>query len=235
MKHFIVGMGNLGTDIYLKLKEKGETFELNNPDYVWCTAGAGGPGYDFEKQIKTHVLLPYGLIQRFPNSKIILFSTMYLHNDHDGKMSHYALTKKTMETMAIKYHNVTIYRVGSLYGTHFPTKTFPGKIVSKLLNNESLTFPVNIVAPTPTAWLAEQLVNNLNPNARLLNLCPSGFVSIYDWAKLIAKQLNKEVKCNLFDDPNYPGDCTDWLSDKDSWESLWETHGVPLVKQLAGL
>lgn len=146
------------------------------PDYVWVTAGAGSvefckknPGKAFD----THLLLPIDLIEAMPeNCKVGLFSTDYIADENDmtnpNKMtskpkSIYALTKMAMESCVkiMARPNVSVFRVSSLYGVHFPLKTFPGKLLERYPNPCEVALPQNVISPTSTEWIAEAIIGSL--------------------------------------------------------------------------
>jgi hypothetical protein len=210
MRHLILGLGNLGYDIRIKLesikhkvdilsKSTGWEYPTNGMapimtgawDVIWCCIGAGSVGGDFMEQLDQHVRLTYDLLTTVPKSTaIIFFSTNYVFHPSgfDKKpVSLYGLSKKWMEKI-IRWEGrprTRIIRVQNLYGTYKPVTTLPWKLISKLSESKNIV-PNMLVCPTPTWWLAEQLVNReMWDGESTIDLMPGGSIKLIDLAKLI--------------------------------------------------
>lgn len=247
MKHAIIGTGNLGLDIALTLeKANHEVIFLDKAkgpdsyDVIWCTAGAGGPSPSLDvylHQIETHIQLAQGLVEGVPpETRIVLFSTHYLNNDAEGWHSRYAHTKAIMEELSERHPNVVVFRVGSLYGKWFKHKTFPGKIISKLYAREPMTIPTNLITPTSTEWLAENIAENiLDFKPGIYSIGPSGKITVAQWARMIANTIgcDPELITDGEPDPNYPEDSSRYGINawafkgiRQSVFEVWEKYGA---------
>lgn len=200
------------------------------PDVIWCTIGAGGPGSQtLTKQLHAHLTLPALLAGWAP--KLVLFSTAYLNNDIGGWYSDYALTKHMMELTMQKRENVRCFRVGSLYGNHYPLKCLPGKILSASREGRLNRAAFNKITPTPTQWLAESLVQGkvwerfreVPPH---FNWAPSGSCSVKTWMEMILWDLEGKQMPEVTSayDSNYPEDSAANIIVGQSWLSLWEEN-----------
>src|SRR5690242_18651873 len=118
MNHLIIGNGNLGLDLKESVQRRKDGYAFierleiptlertiedgTDPDFVWVCVGAGGPNKDpasIYRQVASHIALPWQIMDLFKGSKtkVILFSSHYLHNDPAGDKSNYARTKHFME------------------------------------------------------------------------------------------------------------------------------------------
>lgn len=208
------------------------------PTHIWMTAGFGSVeacGSDFDGAFNTHVRLPWLIAHHFPQCKIVCFSSDYAASEVDPQnpnarcrhpRSYYALTKLWMEDVfRFGRPNAAVIRVGSLYGNHFLSRTFPGKVHEFKPNS----LPTNIVVPTPTWWLGKLLVASLptlfRPNvATFHHAAPKGpGIRISDWGRLITPGNQIEDR-GL--DPKRPVEtnmgCT--LAHTDTWQALWNAH-----------
>lgn len=222
-------------------QSKAEILDLQ-PDYVWVAAGHGSVSEcerDFSGAIQTHVTLPVELAQSLSkNTCLGLFSTDYAANETEpgaaGKQavrprSLYAFTKIWMEQAILMMNRpkTAIFRVGSLYGSHFPERCFPGKLRKNYPNPSEVSLPQNWVTPTPTWWVAETICNHLvgsfnSSSALIHNIAPSGGCTIARWGMHV---LGKDytIKSNGFD-KNRPSMSKLGSSfDKPAieWEELW--------------
>lgn len=269
MKHLILGDGNLGRDINKQLTRIGEEVHtlsrshdwsyprnesqielFNKYDVFWVTVGAGsieGAKKDFSKYCDLHIRLPMHILQTVESHKrVYLFSTDYLQNSSPNK-NLYTLSKLMMEESVrmLDRGNCSIYRVGSLYGTHKPLSTFPGKCYLNNKNKSKLTLPRNIVIPTPTDWLADKLVSewlktkNHNYSTKVCHLAPSGQTTVADWGDSLFK--GDKLIDTFFDRsrpkrPVYykPGVLSMVQSDesKEGWFSLWMTRRPGMLKAI---
>jgi dTDP-4-dehydrorhamnose reductase len=184
--------------------------------------------------------LPWQLCQAFQLTKtrLIFFSTHYLNKDPKGERSLYASTKAQMENLLREYHNAQVFRVGSLYGPHFPMKTLPGKIVQRYLSDMPVTRAINLVTPTSTDWLAEQLVAckpwTKEPNQKPFSIGPAGFCSVGQWISEIIKDLSvftgsiTEDPSGFFDD-TYPIESHAEIGFGTHWDEVWSGYGPAVV------
>jgi dTDP-4-dehydrorhamnose reductase len=254
MKHLIIGNGNLGKDLELALSARGEEVTMRPRDWVytlaeqrfdivWCTAGKGGPTDcmgTFVKQIEAHVLLTAELINRAPKeTRLVFFSTHYLNEDPKGDLSRYAMTKRMLEDLAQSAPNAVVYRVGSLYAEHRPERTFPGKLIPKLLQGERVLLPENRVAPTSTSWLAQKLMETELRPERLKGknfiIGPSGSTSVREWGARIALQTlgSDDLIGSRGFDVSYPKDSMiGFMNECEDWTEIWRKSGCELCSQI---
>ena len=213
------------------------------PDYIWVTAGAGSVEavkQDFGIAISTHVTMPIELLLKLPPSvKICLISSDYVASfdepQNPYKQAHevkslYALTKKTMEDAVklIKRPNTSVVRVGSLYGAHYPLKTFPGKLKQRYPVPCELSLPSNYITPTPTSWIAQVLLRNtdklfLSTHSTFHHCGPSNGCMVVNWGQKI---LGKDYTVNSkgFDETRPSSTqlgCT--LEKAPTWDELWSS------------
>lgn len=221
---------------------------------VWVAAGKGSvesamDPHDMEDMLKTHFLLPVGLATTLPKHvRLGVFSTDYVADEGDAKypMKHtakprsvYAAMKIGMEKAiyATKRPLTTIFRVGSLYGGHFPERTFPGKVAARHPNPGEVTLPQNWVTPTPSWWVAEKLAEQAkNVQGDLLfqtrgplthHIAPAGGCTVLQWARAILGD-RYTFKSRGFDDsrPAFSNLGLSFSSDPRTWQELWAEHLV---------
>lgn len=255
MKHAILGGGNLGLDICeytnKNIDNDVKLFTVNNgwhysadrgnslvrgiqiakPDHVWVAVGAGsveGAKKDFMPYLDLHVRLPAELLQKIPEETALhFFSTNYAAERHQ---SLYAESKAMMEDIIRKMNrpNTYVYRVESLYGTHRPEKTFPGRFLTRNPKPSKIDLPDNFITPTPTAWLARAVVDSIGTlTTPYHNVAPTGAVSVAEWARYVVS--NPEYKINAaYRDKERPSNsklnCTLPSVEKRTWLSLWQEH-----------
>lgn len=212
------------------------------PSHIWITAGFGSVGEcsaDFAGALATHVALPMDIARVF-TCPVGVFSTDYVADpeylDQPGcyiekPRSFYAHSKLMMERGLERMDRpyITVFRVGSLYGSYFPQKTFPGRLKINHPLPTQLNLPDNIVVPTPTSWVAERIVSNLHsifiPEFKVHHVAPKGGCSTRDWGKLILGPDYQVYSSGL--DPLRPArsslGCTIDKTYAD-WKTLWEQH-----------
>lgn len=257
MKHAIIGKGNLGLDLFETLKQADHEVEIfdrknyctdySHFDVVWCCVGSGGPGHDFMTQVHSNILLTAELVARCSvKTRLVFFSSHYLNYDSSGKKSHYALSKKVLEDLAMKHGNAIIFRIGSLYGSHFIGRTFPGKIIPRLASGEQVHLPLNRITPTSTKWLADKLVKEMKffHPSQIYSVGPISGMSVFDWGRMIVSTIGADpmlVQRKEFDE-NYPaesrGSHTEFdyrfhLLNETMWEDVidvWKKYGDPIFK-----
>lgn len=174
------------------------------PDYVWVCAGAGSIGEakrDFGNTIQTHVTMPIEICQKVPDQvKVILFSSDYAADEEQPDQPHlinekpkslYALSKVTMEKAfkILNRPNACVVRIGTVYGSHFVDRTFPGKLRHRFPVPCTVELPMNVVVPTPSFWIAEVLLKNLHKlfekPGQIHHVAPKGKVTVHSWGKMI--------------------------------------------------
>jgi dTDP-4-dehydrorhamnose reductase len=217
-----------------------------NPGFVWVTAGFGSVeqcAMNLTGALATHVAMPLELAKNLPaTTRLACFSSDYVADEeypdqpgcwNDKPQSWYAQSKLWMELGLERMNRplTATFRVSSLYGDHFPERTFPGKLRLGAPRMTHFTLPDNIVVPTPTWWLANRLVSDMDEvfspkGSYLYHLAPSGGVSTLDWGRMILGY-NYEITSRGLD-PLRPaksglgcsyGPTIDWL---DLWkESQW--------------
>lgn len=268
MKHLVLGNGNLGRDIVKQLTRIGEEVHtlssstgwtyprnesqieiFNKYDVFWVTVGAGsieGANKDFSKYCDLHIRLPMQILQTIDqNKKVFLFSTDYLQCKNPNR-NLYTLSKKMMEESVkiMNRPNCVIYRVGSLYGTSKPMSTFPGKCYVNNVKKKSYSLPRNIVIPTPTDWLADQLVmeweriRQFHFKTRITHVAPSGDTTVSGWGETLFSD-EKEL-ITFFDKsrPKRSHSCygvNELISRddiKNSWLALWLERRERMIKAI---
>ena len=219
------------------------------PDVVWDAVGAGSvkeAKENYSRFIDLHVRLPIELVQELPDRcRLITFSTDYVAREEypgDPKQSVviprslYAQSKLFMEQslLALSRPKTHIFRIGSLYGSRKPRKCFPHKIKEAYPEPCQVVLPANVVAPTPTAWVAKSLVGrlysaNLPADADrfgpIHHIGPANGCTIAEWASLILGA-GYDVKAEGFDDsrPHYSGLGCDFMLEPPTWSELWDEY-----------
>lgn len=216
------------------------------PDFIWVAAGAGSieaAKANFQLTLETHVLLPEGLMKEMrPECKLIFFSSDYAADEENpsdptkcnkNPKSLYSLSKVILEhtVRIVNRPNTCVVRVGSIYGSWFYEKTFPGKLNARYPSPCQIELSMNRVTPTPSKWVADMLVKNLDKifdptKPTLHHIAPSGSISVQMWGQRILgegykvtsrgfdqdRPLCSNLGCSL--DPQPP----DWT---DLWSSDW--------------
>lgn len=178
-------------------------------DYIWYCVGYGSVQEAMiypNKAHYIHVTAPEILAtKKSPETKLMVFSSDYAADEDSPYATHwsrsprsvYAKMKIDMEKLVMRLAkpNVTVMRVGSLYGYHKPQTTFPGKVLERFAFSEiPLRFPSNYVTPTSSLWAAATIIGNLgrvfDGSGPMLHHCaPDGNVPVVDWARLVLKGL----------------------------------------------
>lgn len=248
--------GNIGDVLRLPFQIK--------PDHVWCTVGAGSVAQakeDYKPFVDLHIKLPMDLAQRLPPAtNLHLFTTDYCAEEPRFQArSLYALSKQHMEDaiLMLGRPHTNIYRVGSLYGSFKPESCFPYKLLKnvKAGGKEVISLPTNCVSPTPTDWLAEQILSTAlcptcegsgvqpRPNiSGLTHICPTcngsqalgvkyvhpkGCCSVAEWGRRVLGDLCRVLDGDL--DLERPVVCSHdqrYESSDVSWLELWKKYGV---------
>jgi hypothetical protein len=193
-KHLVIGLGNLGMDLEIALKEVGHdvtTFTcpditngttIDNLMYllqsntfvkIWYCIGGGSveaADKNYEQMNRIHVDVPVIIMSSMGSqAKLALFSSDYVF----GPNTNYAQIKRSMEQTFINHKQVEIYRVTCLYGFHQPEKSLFYKILKNhFANGGTRSAASNVVAPTNTLWLARKLVPNSFRPRSIVNMWP---------------------------------------------------------------
>lgn len=177
-KHLVIGLGNLGMDIFNALKLQGNEVSALAPkeihkrpswtevakaaslyDFVWYCIGGGSIEETKRHPIimeRIHVMIPYQISMWLKeDARLILFSSDYAL---DSSLSTYAKLKSKMEKQFNNHDNVIIFRVNCLYGFHQPEKSIFWKLLkSRYLNLDHFSISDIMVSPTNTKTLARFL------------------------------------------------------------------------------
>lgn len=212
------------------------------PDYIWVCAGAGSISeakHDFHNSMNTHAIMPIEICQRVPEQvKVIMFSSDYAADEDHPDQPHlinekpkslYALSKVTLEKSfkLLNRPNACVIRVGTVYGAHFIEKCLPGKLKNKFPVPCKVDLPMNVVVPTPSVWIAETLLRNIDrlfvKPGQIHHVAPTGKVTVHSWGKMILGE-KYQVDSKGFD-PERPL-CSNLQNSLDpqapDWKDLWE-------------
>lgn len=211
-------------------------------DVVWYCLGYGSVNEAKENSYdahRVHVELPKKLIEVCPY--VFLFSSDYVADEKSPQSiashsrplkSHYAHLKWLMECAVCQSENATAIRVGSLYGSHKPMSTFPGRLLNNVHKKNIVKLPINLVTPTSTSWLAEILMQNFDRlfkgDERIHHAAPHGFVTVREWGSMILeKPMTNEDTFFDYERPllsclgtSFADHQTHWL---DRWNEEWTT------------
>lgn len=234
--------------------ESREQIVALQPDYVWITAGFGSveqckknPNGAFD----THIGLPLSIIKALPEARVGLFSTDYAADETDmsnaNKLTRhpksiYALSKMCMENSVklLNRPNVSVFRVSSLYGRHFPERTFPGKILQRFTTPCEVTLPQNFISPTSTAWIAEAIMSSLpmlfSPVMPLFHNCSAtGGTTVMNFGrKILGDKFTFNSKGMDWERPAYSNiECS--FTQGPNWEKMWEANRDLFLQSLPSL
>lgn len=220
-------------------------------DYIWYTVGQGSV-LQAKENIEDAKTI-YGracrqiLLTAPASSKLIFFSTDYVADEDEpgnpkkiteSYLSDYAYVRaKSEEVMlSIDRVNSTIIRLGSLFGTHKPLNTFPGRLLKNFGTDVDVRvrLPQNLVTPTPTLWLASVLVTHIDlafsPTGMTRHHCaPIGNVSCLDWGKFVLAGIREPsaFSSDIFYDEERPKISSlgaSFLPENWHWNELWKTY-----------
>ncbi len=217
-------------------------FDFEHVDYVWIAAGFGSvesTAKNYLGALDCHTVMPVEIAKKVPSyTKVIAFSSDYAADEsapwspgstNKTPRSLYSVTKIAMELSlrALGRKNTFAVRVCSLYGEHFPKRTFPGRLLERYPNPCQVTLPMNRTTPTPTKWISDVLVRNLatfNGDFRVFHCAPVGMTSVWQWGQVI---LGQDYKCesNGFDQTRPL--CSNLqcsFENAPSWVELWKLH-----------
>lgn len=235
-----------------------------SPTVIWLTVGAGSVGEckkDFVRAIDLHIRLVAELRNKFADIPIICFSTDFVASEEypwasDKRVktprSLYALSKLWLEDYAKMVEKVWVIRVGSLYGEWKPKTCFPGKLVQNartLIRGETesddespkqIQLPVNKIGPTPTAWLAQQLIEKfdliIDNKQKIHHLGPIDNITVSDWGKLILDQanINLPIVDGDIDEDRPPegklgSSLHHWTQKPPGWKELWDQYATEVT------
>lgn len=211
------------------------------PTHVWVTAGFGSIGEcanDFAGALATHVAMPLDMARFLPDKcKLGFFSSDYVaHEDYPNQVACYAEKALTFYAMSKMWMErglewmdrpfTSVFRVCSLYGQHYPERTFPGKMRARFPEPCALSLPENEVTPTPTWWLAERLASNLDywfsPGMSFHHVAPSTNTTTMEWGSRILGPNYAITSAGI--DPLRPAKSAlgDSSGGKADWSVLWE-------------
>jgi dTDP-4-dehydrorhamnose reductase len=218
--------------------------QLLDADFVWIAAGFGSVEHTNRDPLgafDTHVVMPIEIAKGLrPETRLICFSSDYAADESapwspgstsKNPRSVYAVTKISMELAlrAIHRKNTFAVRIGSLYGSHLPQKTFPSRLLERYPNPCNVTLPMNRTTPTPTKWIADVMSRNLgkfNGDFRVFHCAPQGMTPVWIWGQIIlgggykveshgfdqSRPLCSNLQCSFEAAP-------DWLE-------LWKLHSL---------
>lgn len=199
-----------------------EAIKSHSPDLIINTIGSGsvaeGQKY-FDYQLLAHVGLPNAIMQHFPLTKQIHFSSDYAQMGHDGVKSQYALTKLFLENL-MYYHrlfrkndNIKIIKVTSLYGGE-GDDIF--KKLLKVAKTGAIEASGNVIRPTDVEALANEISEQIRIDFKGILPISSWYsseeTSVFDIAQYIARTLKNldqvKVTCPGLDNER-PAVCED--------------------------
>ena len=243
---------NRGRSVHLVTKRMGFSWpdtglafiKQFNPSHVWICAGHGSvmeSVSDFQNQVATLFTMPVDIRNVVPlGTKVCIFSTDYVADENDAlnrnafthnPRSAYASTKLLLEqTLLRQGHPFTaIVRIGSVYGHHYPLKSFPGKVISNSFGSTCMIMPANVVTPTPSWWIARELITHIEQlfqsSTQVFHLMPKGSCSLAEWARLFL-HIPVETKERDLTRPSIPGGIGSSFCETQDWITLWE-QSVP--------
>lgn len=167
--------------------------EENKIDIIWNCIGCGSVELGeehFTSQFMMSVGLTERLLSTFTEQNVICFDSNYSNRP----ISKYGLNKKFQRQLVEHHWKKNKFKcfnimIESLYGTYYPEKCLPLKIVANAIKHEKIGCHYNHICPTPTDWLGEQLAKGLdailkneNPNIRIK---PRGSVSTSEFARTV--------------------------------------------------
>jgi dTDP-4-dehydrorhamnose reductase len=212
-------------------------------DVVWLPLGAGSVGEvkkDYPGALELHFNLVRELQQMVTQrTRIVAFSTDYAANENrpfdrylrvEKPRSLYAQTKVALEDWARsdRPENLSVVRVGSLYGSYKPQKCFPHRLQSNFSRPTTLSLPCNRVIPTPVDWLAQVLTENLEQlfdGYPIHHAAPQGSVSVAEWGQVV---LGSDYTVNEgpedFERPLYSNLGCSFQAQTPTWKELWDKH-----------
>jgi dTDP-4-dehydrorhamnose reductase len=215
---------------------------LKDADYVWVTAGHGSvdaAANDPEGCFDTHMHMPLKLAMTLPqDTRLICFSSDYAASESQpwspgmtnvAPRSLYATSKIAMELglKSLGRKNTFCVRVGSLYGSHYPERCFPGRILQRFPKPCKVMMPMNRTSPTPTPWIANVLSRHLymfQGDFRVFHCGPKGMVSVVTWAKIVLGD-QYEIESKGFDQTRpLVANLQCSFENPPEWEELWRLH-----------
>jgi len=234
LKVLIFGNSNLGRDLFLVCQELGlsthhvsrnyhkfsaDFSDVYEADIIFNTVG-GKQSDDSETLWNINITFNHSLLKTYPNIPIIAFSS---NSALEPYRSHYGSIKKSLESLTSLHENFYVVRVSGLYGSHFPLRTFPGKLKNNYPKPTKLTLPLNKIQPTPTRWLAEKLITS-DFTSNLTSIAPQGGISYCDWGKIILGE-----KYDITDrgyEPAYVSDILLSSTYAETWGELWKKYRI---------
>lgn len=221
-----------------------EVGSWKHADTVWCCAGGYSVGqcedeWSLPDAVESLFELPVGMALALPpEMKLVVFSTDYVVDEHNPApgghgpaKSVYAAIKIAMEEaiLSMKRPNTLIVRVGSLYGAHFPERTFPWKVKANHPLPGEVLVPRNFVTPTPTWWVADKLVEFhkqlFGRFPRVEHMAPYKGCTLAEWAQAVLGP-KYAVKSGDYDAkrPRFSQIGMSFSSGAPTWLELWLLH-----------
>lgn len=172
---------------------------------IWyCVGGRHAEAKrDPRRSARLNIEIPRMLMDRADrNTRLVFFSTAdCAHPEYPSRPDHFipkpksefAEQKLALEgTVKASGRPFTaVVRLSSIYGTHKPLATFPGRLLQADWGGYALSLPANEVTPTPSAWAAIQLIMATETNLwrddkpTIHHLSPIGSIEAHEWAKLV--------------------------------------------------
>lgn len=199
--------------------------------HVWIAAGGisvneAKTNPDMARETLFDMPLAF-LKQMKPDVRITVFTSDYALEPH---RSLYATIKEDFHKAVIESKRpfTSLVGVSSLYGNWFPENCFPGRILTAAMGQEEMSFPVNKVTPTPTDFVALNLVNDMHLNfsdttVKFLNMSPQGCISTFGWAQIILQD-HLKVTARGYDPERPEISYMDNPKCKYQWHQLWEVR-----------
>lgn len=215
---------------------------LLDADFVWIAAGFGSVEAalrDPSGAFDCHVAMPVKIAMGLPETtRIVCFSSDYAADEstpwspgalNRTPRSLYAVTKISMELAlkSLKRPNTFAVRVCSLYGEHYPERTFPGRLLKRFPTPADIEVPMNRTTPTPTKWVADVLARHLQDltgDFRVHHVAPGGTASIVQWAKKILGNGYKIESKGLDQSRPLCSNLRCTFENVPDWEELWNLH-----------
>lgn len=234
--NIVMGRGNLGTslskifDVQCEYKKNAyqihEKYGDSEENWIWVTEGFGSVPdckVNPEGAFDLHVKKTFDMINMFPKSNLVFFSTNYVNHTVHEKPSLYAITKKLLESVVINSNKENVYaiRVANLYSTERPS------FFSKVLDNKEKidSMPDNIMIPTDTDWLARKLMafKYRFKDHKIIEIAPSSIITTNALGEMI---LQKELGLSFDHERPFNALIENTFSIKESWEEVFNESSL---------
>ncbi len=223
-------------------------------DYIWYAVGQGSVMQAKENIEDAKTI--YGracrtiILAAKMTTKLVFFSTDYVANEDEpgnhklittSYVSDYEFVRAQSEIMMLGIDRPlsTIIRLGSLYGTHKPLNTFPGRLLKNFGTDVDIRvrLPQNLVTPTPSLWLASVLVTHIDlafdeTGMTRHHCAPTGNISCLDWGKFVLEGIREPsaFSADVFYDEERPKISAlgaSFLPENFHWHELWKVYFKP--------